>query len=109
MDKKDLSKTKSVQELLDSHDFKSMVAKRWAMSGFLLVLLFLSYYGYILIVALDKPFLSQKVGVVTTLGIPLGVGVIVFAFILTAVYVVWANNKYDPEVRRLRDQLRSEE
>ncbi len=109
MDKPDPTAKKSVHELLESHDFKAMVGKRWAMSGILLLLLFATYYGYILIVALDKPFLSQKIGVVTTLGIPLGVGVIIVAFILTAIYVVWANNKYDPEVRRLKDQLKSEE
>ena len=34
----------------------------------------------------------------TTLGIPLGAAVIVGAWVLTAVYIVWANRHYDPEV-----------
>ena len=38
----------------------------------------------------------------TTLGIPLGAAVIVGAWILTAVYIVWANRYYDPEAQRLR-------
>ena len=42
----------------------------------------------------------------TTLGIPMGIGMIVFAFILTAIYVVWANQVYDPEVERLKGQLK---
>jgi uncharacterized membrane protein (DUF485 family) len=40
------------------------------------------------------------------MAIPLGIGVIVIAFLLTAVYVVWANSSYDPEVERLKGQLR---
>jgi uncharacterized membrane protein (DUF485 family) len=36
----------------------------------------------------------------------LGIAVIVIAFLLTAVYVVWANTSYDPEVDRLKKQLK---
>jgi uncharacterized membrane protein (DUF485 family) len=104
--KGDVRASKSVHELLESHDFKALVAKRWSVSMTLLALLFVSYYGFILLVGSNKELLSQKVGEVTTLGIPLGVGVIVFAWILTAVYVAWANKKYDPEVDRLKGQLK---
>jgi uncharacterized membrane protein (DUF485 family) len=100
---------RTAQEVLDSPEFKRLVRKRWLVSGVLLALLFTTYYGYILIVGLDKAFLAQKIGVVTTLGIPLGVGVIVFSFILTAIYVHWANTKYDPEVQRLRDLIKGGE
>ena len=34
------------------------------------------YYGYIVLIAVDKAFMAQKIGEVTTLGIPLGVLVI---------------------------------
>ncbi len=95
-------------EILASREFKRLVAKRWTVSGILLVLLFASYYGFILVIGLDKAVMAKKIGVVTTLGMPLAVGVIVFAFVITAVYVMWANSKYDPEVQRLRDLLREE-
>ena len=52
----------------------------------------------------NKAFVAQKIGEFTTLGIPLGVAVIVFAWVLTAIYVVWANKSYDPEVERLRSE-----
>jgi uncharacterized membrane protein (DUF485 family) len=68
--------------------------------------LFVVYYGYILLIALDKPFVSRRIGEVTTLGIPLGVAVIVLSWALTAPYVAWANRAYDPEVARLRERLR---
>ncbi len=108
MDKEELPGRLRAHEILASHDFRHLVAKRWTVSGILLVLLFASYYGYVAIIGVDKSFMAKKIGVVTTLGIPLGVGVIVFAFIITAVYVGWANSSYDPEVERLRRQLKED-
>jgi len=72
----------------------------------LTAILFVVYYGFIVLVATNKPLLATRIGETMTLGIPMGVAIIVFAWVLTAAYVVWANRQYDPEVRRLRDQIR---
>jgi len=96
---------KSVHEIIESEEFKHLVARRWRVSLILLALLFISYYGYILLIAANKAFVAQKIGEVTTLAIPLGVGAIVIAWVLTAFYVVWANRSYDPEVERIKGQL----
>ena len=96
---------KTTEEMLSSREFKSLVSKRWTVSIILTALLFVVYYGYILLVAVDKPFLAQKVGESTTLGIPLGVLVIVLSWVLTVIYVIWANTTYDNEVKRLKEQL----
>ncbi len=96
---------KSAHEITESQAFKHLVARRWRVSLVLTVFLFLGYYGYILLVAMKKEFVSQKIGEVTTLAIPLGVAVIVVAWVLTAFYVVWANKSYDPEVERLKGEL----
>jgi uncharacterized membrane protein (DUF485 family) len=98
--------SQTAAEVVASPEFKALVKRRWSVSMVLLVLLFTCYYGFILLVAGDKTFVSQKVGENTTLAIPLGVGVIVFAWLLTAIYVAWANRSYDPEVERLKGQLR---
>ena len=91
--------------MLQSPEFRRLVARRWAIALALTALLFVAYYGFILLVALDKELLARRIGAVTTLGIPIGVGVIVVAWALTAVYVIWANRVYDPGVERLKDQL----
>jgi len=96
---------KTAHEVTTSQDFRTLVSRRWMVSTVLLVLLFACYYGYILLVAADKPLVSRKIGEVTTLAIPLGVAAIVVAWVLTAIYVSWANRKYDPEVDRLKGQL----
>jgi uncharacterized membrane protein (DUF485 family) len=96
----------NARELISSEPFRALVRKRWTVSFVLLALLFVSYYGFILLVSTQKELVSQRVGEVTTLAIPLGVAAIVFAWVLTAVYVGWANAKYDPEVDRLKGELR---
>ncbi len=97
---------KSAHEIIESPDFKKLVAKRWSVSAALLVALFVTYYGFILLIAANKPLMASKIGVVTTLAIPVGVAIIVVAFLLTAIYVAWANKSYDPEVDRLKKQLK---
>ncbi|MBI4756351.1 MAG: DUF485 domain-containing protein [Betaproteobacteria bacterium] len=76
--------------------FKELVSKRASFSSTMTVLVMLAYYGYILLIAFDKEFLAQKIGAgVTSVGIPLGVGVILFTIILTALYVRRANKEFD--------------
>ena len=75
----------------------------------LTIALFVLYYGFIILVATNRAMLARRVGDVTTLGIVIGVAVLLFSWVLTAAYVVWANRRYDPEVDRLRARLRSDE
>jgi uncharacterized membrane protein (DUF485 family) len=98
------------KELIESPQFRALVKRRWTVSFALLAVLFVGYYGYILLVSFDKELMASTVlsgpGAVTTVGIPLGIGVIVLAWVLVALYVGWANAIYDPEVERLKRQLR---
>ena len=98
-----MNTTKSVA-LLESAEFKHLVARRWRATAILTAVLFIIYYGFILLVATNKPLLATRLGS-GTLGILLGVLVIVLSWVITAAYVVWANRHYDPEVRRLRERL----
>ena len=95
----------SARRLLESREFQRLVTRRWRVSLALTACLFVLYYGFILLVGLNKPLLATRIGAVITLGIPLGMAVIVGAWLLTAVYVVWANRRYDAEVRALQAQL----
>ena len=94
------------REVLDSAEFRRLVERRWLISLVLTAVLFVAYYGFILLVATNKPLLATRLGETVTLGIPLGVAIIVLSWVLTGAYVVWANRQYDPEVRRLRNQIR---
>ncbi len=91
--------------LLTSPDFVRLVSRRWRVSLVLTVCLCVVYYGYILLVAAKKDLLAIRIGDATTLGIPLGAAVIIAAWLLTAIYVIWANRVHDVEVARLRQRL----
>jgi uncharacterized membrane protein (DUF485 family) len=102
--------SKNATELIESPDFRSLVKVRWSVSFTLLALLFVGYYGYILLVATSPAIMARRLSdapdAITNLGLVLGIGTLIFAWILTAIYVVWANRVYDPEVERLKNQLK---
>ncbi len=79
--------------------FQAFVSKRNKYSIIMSILMIIAYYGYILLIAFDKPFLATKIsaGAVTSVGIPMGVGVIVFTIALTWIYVRRANTEFDAE------------
>ena len=73
----------------------------WTLTAAVLVV----YYGYVLLIAFDKELLAKKLGSgVMTLGIPLGLFVIVFTVVITGLYVRHANNTYDD----LTDKIKRE-
>lgn len=70
--------------------------KRASFGWWLTLAMMVAYYGFILLVAFNKPFLAQKLGAgVMTVGMPLGVAVIVFTIVITAIYVRRANSEFD--------------
>ena len=76
--------------------YQELKAKRTAFGWWLSLAGMIAYYGFILLVAFNKPLLAQKLGTgVTTVGMPLGVAVIVFTIIITWVYVRRANSEFD--------------
>jgi uncharacterized membrane protein (DUF485 family) len=62
------------------------------------------YFGFILLVAYDKPLLSRLVVPGLSLGILLGALVIVASWLLIWVYVRWANRHYDSAVDAYRSR-----
>jgi len=78
---------------------------RATVSFSLTLLMLIIYFGFILLVAFNKEFLAGKIGEYITIGLPIGIGVIVFAWLLTGVYIWWANNKYDRLVKEFRNQI----
>ena len=93
------------RDVLDSTEFRGLVWRRWRVSLVLTLLLFILYYGYILLIATNRQVVSRPVYGSTTIGILLAAGVIVGAWVLTAVYVVWANRHYDPAVIELKRRV----
>jgi uncharacterized membrane protein (DUF485 family) len=77
-------------------NYKKLKAKRSSFGWWLTLAMMIVYYGFIMLVAFNKPFLSQRLGDgVMTIGIPIGFGVIVFTVVITAIYIRRANSEFD--------------
>ena len=76
--------------------YQELKAKRSRLGWWLALAMMVVYYGFILLVAFDKPFLATRIGAgVTTIGMPIGLAVIVFTVVITGIYVKRANGEFD--------------
>ncbi|HQQ69783.1 MAG TPA: DUF485 domain-containing protein [Alicycliphilus sp.] len=85
-----------VEKIQRHPKYQELRARRTPLGVVLSILMLVVYYGYIGLIAFDKPFLAKPIGAgVTTLGIPIGLGVILFTIVITVYYVRIANSKFD--------------
>ncbi len=92
--------------ILSDPKFQELVRTRssfaWRLSAVMLAI----YFGFILLVAFAPGLLALKIGAgVTSLGIIIGLVVIVAAFVLTGIYVQRANSRFDALTRDLAKEL----
>src|SRR5919107_5265655 len=98
--------TSNYERVLRNPSFQQLVRQRAGFAWTLSIAMLVIYFGFILLVAFAKPLLATKIGDgVTSLGIILGLGVIVSAFVLTGIYVQRANSRFDELTRRLTREL----
>lgn len=76
--------------------FTELVRQRNKLAGTLTIVMLALYFGFIVLVAFAPGFLGTPIGGgVTTIGIPIGLLVIVSTFVLTGIYVAKANTTFD--------------
>lgn len=86
-------------------NYQTLKARRSRYSWTLAIVVLVVYYGFILLVAFGKNLLATPLGQgVTTLGIPIGIGVIVFTIVITAIYVRRANGEFDALSEKIRQE-----
>lgn len=82
--------------------FRALAYRQRRFALVLTLAMIVLYFGFILLIAYDKPLLARKLAPGLSLGIVLGAAVIVCSWLLTWVYVRWANTHYDTELERHR-------
>jgi uncharacterized membrane protein (DUF485 family) len=103
MAEKQESEAARYDEVLADPRYQRLVQRRGRFTRTLSIIMLVAYFGYIALVAFDKSLLARPIGGgVTSLGIPVGVGLILLAILLTGLYVRRANKEYDPLVDALR-------
>ena len=97
-----MSSKRTAHEIMQDPDFKELARKKDRISWVLTVLELVLYFGFIALIAFRKPLLGHLLAPGLSLGIVLGALVIVSSWLLTWVYVRWANTGYDAELHRLK-------
>jgi uncharacterized membrane protein (DUF485 family) len=93
----------SVAKIRSNPKYAELVRKRSSFAILLTVLMLAIYYGFIMIIAFAPKFLGTPItaGSVSTIGFPLGIGVILSAIVLTGIYVYRANTEFDNLTKQL--------
>jgi uncharacterized membrane protein (DUF485 family) len=95
----------SYETIRSTPKFHELVRKRSALAWKLSAAMLLIYFGFILLVGYAPKFLGMPIaGGVITVGIPVGLAVILSAFALTGFYVHRANTEYDPLIREIVEE-----
>ena len=94
-------------QMRDSHlHLTRVAAARWRLAVLLTVAMTVVYVGFILLVAFNKELLGTVLAPGLSVGILLGVLVIVTAWVLIVIYVKWTNDHYDTAVADIRTARR---
>ena len=89
-----------VERIQRNPKYQQLKQTRGRFGWTLAILMLVVYYGYIALIAFDKELLARPLGTgVTTIGVPIGMAVIVFSIIITGLYVRRANNEFDAMTR----------
>lgn len=102
------------QELVDviknDPDYVRLIRERSRFAWILTIVMLVIYFGFVLVIAFDPKLLGTPLfaNSVTTIGIPIGVGVIISAFILTGIYVRRANTEFDDLTARIKAKAKGE-
>ncbi len=86
------------------NDLELLAARRWKVAITLTTVMVSAYFGFILLIAFDKPLMGTLVfGGSISIGVVLGALVIVLAPVLTGIYVRWTNQHYDHAMAAIGD------
>ncbi|MBF0439631.1 MAG: DUF485 domain-containing protein [Magnetococcales bacterium] len=88
--------------------YVELVKKRSPFAWTLSIIMLLIYYAFIMVLAFSPKFFGTKIaaGSVISIGIPIGVFIILSAFVLTGIYVYRANGEFDELTRQIKEETK---
>jgi len=104
-------KKEQVQAIKNDPNFQELVSKRSSFAWTLTIAMLVVYFAFILTIAFNPSALGTPLSSdsVTTIGIPLGIIIIIFAFILTGIYVKRANSEFDELTDKIKQAAKERE
>ncbi len=97
----------TVEEIKNNPKYQELVSKRTRFAWILSILMLLVYYTFIMTIAFKPELLAIPLndGSVISIGIPVGIAIILFSFVITGLYVYKANNTYDVLLDEIKEEL----
>ncbi len=97
-----------IDKIKSNADYQALVKKRTSFAIVLTVIMLVVYFAFILTIAFDPSVLAQRLNSdsVTTIGIPIGITVIVIAFVLTGIYTKRANGEFDELANKVKNSIK---
>ena len=93
----------TAHKIRENPKFQAMVIRKGRLGRRLAALMFFIYFAFILTIGFAPHWLAIPFGQESTLtlGIPVGVAIILSAFAATGIYVYWANHHFDAITREI--------
>lgn len=99
-----------VDQIKNNPDYKKLVKERTRFSIKLTSIMLVIYFSFILTIAFNPTFLATSLYStgVTTIGIPIGMSIIVMSFILTGIYTRRANTEFDDLSNKIKKTIQED-
>ncbi len=96
-----------LQRVINHPDFQAMAQKKSKLGTMFSILTLFIYFSYILLIAFNKPLFAIPIsaGATTTVGVILGIFIIVFCVVITGIYVSKANGEFDTLTKKVVDDI----
>lgn len=94
----------TVDQIKNNPKFQKLVKERSSFAWKLTISMLVVYYAFILTIAFSPETLGASMGGIMTVGIPVGVAIILFAFLITGLYVKRANTEFDRLTQEIKEE-----
>lgn len=101
-------KKELIEKIKNDPNYIELVAKRTSFAVKLSIAMLAVYFAFILTIAFQPALLGTPLSSdsVTTVGIPVGIAVIIFAFVLTGIYTKRANTEFDDLNNKIKNSIK---
>jgi len=101
-------KNEYIEVIKNDPNYIELLSRRKSLTIKLSLAMLVVYFSFILTIAYQPTFLATPIseGAVTTIGIPIGIFVIIFAFALTGYYTLRANKEFDSLTQKIKDKVK---
>jgi len=96
----------TVERIKNNPKYQKLVKERSRFAWTLSIIMLVVYYAFIMVIAFEPSIFGAKIGSgVITLGIPVGIAIIIISFVLAGIYVRRANGEFDRLTQEVKDEL----